>query len=188
MVASESLVDPPPPAAQVPTVTVRSRWSLPIFASAMVMGTTVIAVAVLWFVWPSGKKVGEIDLQKGGSVMVQTKAGDTLHFGADESVDLFGMADSDEDRGHDQLSDSTVTVTAEIPGKAPLSATCPAYSGKAMTSSTGMRKLTLTGVVLSCLIAVPQAGEWKVSASVRWAAGISVRSATLHVRLASHGR
>ena len=188
MVASEGVVEPPPPPVPVPTVTTRARWTLPIFASVMVLGTTVVAVGVLWFVWPSGKKVGEIDLQKGGSVMVQTKAGDTLHFGADESIELAGNADSDEDRGYERLSDSTITVTVELPGTAPISATCPAYSGKAMSSSTGMGKLSLSGVVLSCLIAVPRAGEWKVSASVQWASRTWVRSAKLHVRLASHGR
>lgn len=172
----------PPPG----TVSVKASWrTLSLVASALVFFTVGSAALVFWIVWPSGKAVGETPCYPPGRpIDVELAAGDRLVFRIDVSVEMAGSNDSDEDRAHERLRDSKLTVTAARAGAAPLTASCGSYANRAMMTSIGNRTLSLRGVLVDCEIPIAAAGTYAVSGAIAPTSGLSMNKATLEVRRA----
>lgn len=172
----------PPPA----TVRVTASWgTLSVVASVVVLFTVGVTGAVVFLVWPSGRAVGETPCYPPGRpIDVELAAGDRLVFRIDVSAEMGGTQESDEDRAHDRLRDSKLTVTAARAGAAPLTASCGSYANRAMTSSIGNRTMRLGGVLVDCEIPITTAGTYAVGGAITPTSGFTIHKATLEVRRA----
>jgi hypothetical protein len=124
---------------------------------------------IAFFVWPRGKRIGEIDLlADDASTVVAVKAGARLVFRMD--VGPGGTT------AEYKLRESKITIAVEDGA----SSTCDAYPGAAMSESPSGWE----GMVLSCEIRLSKSGDAKVRATAQWAQGFRPSKAMLEVRMA----
>ena len=144
-------------------------------------------VAFLAFsLWPRGERVGAIDLRAGGApVAFDASAGDGLTFRLDVTLGTAAYAGTEKQResaARAALRSSSITATVAGPDGAVRSSTCPAYDGKAVTSTRYGSEVSRSGAPLTCALVVATPGRHVVTARAAWATGAEVRAATLEVR------
>ena len=160
-----------------------------ILATVVGVGFTVgLSGVIFYLVRPRGDKVGELSLTDPGAVLaVSGGMGDALIFRMDASVGVTRMSllngDELERQATAQLRKSTLTVRAIGPSGAERAASCAVYKGRSFSSSTTVAGHSCSGMLNDCVIGLDGPGPWQVRGSVAWAPELTVRSATLEVRL-----
>jgi hypothetical protein len=147
-----------------------------------------LGLLIFYMVRPRGEKVGEISLTDGRAVLlVQGKQGESLVFRVDASVRVPRLSlvsdDQLEREASRQLSSSRLTVQATSPSGIERTATCAVYKGRASSTTSTSGALSRSGMLNDCVIVLDRPGPWQVRATVAWASGLSLNSATLETRL-----
>jgi hypothetical protein len=147
-----------------------------------------LGVLIFYMIRPAGDRVGQISLtDPNASLVVDGKPGDTLVFRVDASVSMprFSTMSDDvlERHASTQLTRSQLTVHATAPSGAERSSRCAVYKGRAMSTTTTSGSFSRTGMLNDCVIALDEAGPWKVRGVVAWTTDLTPRSATLEARI-----
>lgn len=162
-----------------------------ILASVVGVGFAVgLTIVIFYLVSPRGEEVGELRLTDPSAVLaVNGGLGDALVFRVDADLGHPHMASLDGDelerRVTAQLRKSTLTVRAVAPSGVERTASCPLYKGRSVSSSTTSAGYSCSGMLNDCVIGLDGPGPWQVRGSVAWGPELSVRSATLEVRIDS---
>lgn len=159
----------------------------------LVLGVIVTFVAIIgscaaYYLWPRGERLGAIDLRSDTPTLsIDVGAGDKLNFRIDTITvgTKSGYPDSSRSRSnkvHEELKASVLTITAVgNDGASKASTECGAYADKATTGSSDPDHVKSSGLPLDCVIDVPKAGVYTVTAKVAWVPK-DVREAFLEVR------
>lgn len=160
-----------------------------ILASVVGVGFTVgLTIVIFYLVTPRGDKLAELSLTDPGAMLTVNGAmGDALLFRTDASVGHARMAllngDELERQVTAQFRKSTLTVRAVGPSGVERTASCALYKGRSLSSSTTSAGYSCSGMLNDCVLGLDGPGPWQVRGSVAWAPELSVRSATLEVRI-----
>lgn len=175
-------------------VEAKAKSALPILTilASVVGGAFTIGLigVIFYLVSPRGEKVGEMSLTDPSAVLaVSGGLGDALVFRTDASVGHLRLATLNGDELERQvtagLHESILTVRAVGPSGVERTASCPIYNGRSFSSSTTSASYSCSGMLNDCVIGLDGPGPWQVRGSVAWASGLTVRSATLEVRIDS---
>lgn len=147
-----------------------------------------LGALVFYMVRPRGDKIGETNLADPlATLVVNAKAGNALVFRVDASLQVAALTllsdDVIEQRASAQLRSSLLTVRATTPSGREQTATCAVYKGRAASTTTTTGKLTRSGMLNDCVVALDQDGPWNVRGSVAWHPELKLQSATLETRL-----
>jgi hypothetical protein len=149
-----------------------------------------LGALIFYMVRPRGEKVGDTNLtDPRATLVVNGKAGDSLVFRVDASVQIAALSllsdDVIEQQASTQLKKSLLTVSALAPSGREHSATCAVYKGRAASTTTTPAKFTRSGMLNDCVVPLDQDGAWSVRGSVAWHPELKLQSATLETRLES---
>lgn len=152
-----------------------------------------LGALVFYMVRPRGDKVGDTNLADPlATLMVQGKAGDSLVFRVDASVQVGALRllsdDVVEQQASTQLKKSMLTVRAFAPSGREHTTTCPVYKGRAASTTQTSATFTRSGMLNDCVLPLDEAGPWRVSGTVAWHPELQVKSANLETRLEASSR
>jgi hypothetical protein len=166
-----------------------------VMALGLLSVSFVVGLSVLIFhmLRPRGEKIGVASLtDPEASLLVNASAGDTLSFRIDVSVGLARVTllsdDELERQASKQLQSSLLTVRAAGPSGRERVATCPAYKGRAASTSITSATLARSGMLNDCVIVLDAPGAWTLRGRVAWASDLTVQSAALEARLEAAAR
>lgn len=147
-----------------------------------------LGALVFHMVRPRGDKVGDTNLTDPlATLMVNGKAGDSLVFRVDASVQVGALSllsdDVIEQQASAQLKKSLLAVRAVAPSGREQTATCPVYKGRAAATTHTSTTFTRSGMLNDCVLSLDQAGPWRVSGTVAWHPQFRLSTATLETRL-----
>ena len=152
-----------------------------------------LGALVFHMVRPRGDKVGDTNLTDPlATLMVNGKAGDSLVFRVDASVQVGALSllsdDVIEQQASTQLKKSMLTVRALAPSGREHTATCSVYKGRATSTTHTSATFTRSGMLNDCVLLLDQAGPWNVRGTVAWHSELRLTSATLETRLEASSR
>jgi hypothetical protein len=147
-----------------------------------------LGALIFHMVRPRGDRIGETSLiDPLATLVVNGKAGDSLVFRVDASVQItaLGLSGDDviEQQASAQLTKSVLTVHAVAPSGQEHSATCAVYKGRAAATTRTPLTFSRSGMLNDCVIPLDQEGKWRVRGTVAWHPEMSIGSAMLETRL-----